>query len=442
MKRGFSILLFMLLLHALPARAIDFDINRISGDLTYNFDPVISETGLAAWMYYQTNDAVTAHSHIAVFFNNQRYDLTDEMATTMNASAKPSVQSNHLAFIANSMVFNSTDYNWELRESPVRDEGDVREIPALYKAYEEGGEQRLEPVFGDGQSGTNESIVAEAGMGTNAVRRHPSGISEIWTWSIDKQEVVRVTHDGRNDFGPAIWGGNVIWQKAKGWPFGWEMMMTRGGEMNQLTTNYYYDMGGKISGSRAVWYGWDGYDYEIFTLDFASGAISQLTSNRFDDVAPVLWEDTIVWEGYPAVEADIYMWRDGAITKISTSVDDDLYPRIWQDKIVWQGFDGDDYEIYLYDINKGGEPIKLTSNKHDDTNPEIHDNLVVWMGYQDNLDSEVFYLDVSSVNVADIKPVQLTNNDEDDREVKTGARQIIWVADIEGQPHIMLAKPK
>jgi len=426
---------------AVPSFAIEFSIKQISRDKSINSDPAISETGFAAWMYYDTNDAITAHSHIAVYYNDTRSDLTDELTGTFNAAIKPVVQSNRLVFVANYRIIDTEGINWTLREVVNRDEGDIKEIPAEYRAIEIDGEQRLEPinVF---TNNPDDSVVPIIGIDTNAARRHPSGDAEIWSWKVGDVDIERVTQDTRNDFAPAFWGDTIAWQKAKGWPFGWEIMAQKGTEMMQLTTNYYYDMGAKVHGNKIVWYGWDGFDYEIYMTDVEKGETIQITSNRYDDVAPVIWDDVIAWEGYQAVEADIFIWKEGAVTKISNSIDDDLYPRIWQNKVVWQGFDGDDFEVYYYDIEKGGEAIKITSNNYDDTNPEIFDNLLVWMGYEGNWDAEIYYLDVSNLSVADIKPVQLTDNEEDDRDVKTASKKIIWVAESDGQSVIMLAEPK
>jgi len=426
---------------AVPSFAIDFSLKQISREKSITSDPVISETGLAAWMYYDTNDAFTAHSHIAIYYNDVRSDLTDELIGTFYGAVKPSVQSNRLIFVASYKTIDPEGINWTLREVINRDEGDIKEIHANYSATEVDGIQSLEPhviMTND----PNDSIVPVAGIDTNAARRNPSGEAEIWSWKVGDMDIERITQDTRNDFAPSFWGDTIAWQKAKGWPFGWEIMATEGTEMMQLTTNYYYDMGAKVHGNKIVWYGWDGFDYEIYMTDTEKGETIQITSNRYDDVAPMIWDGVVVWEGYQAVEADIFIWKDGTISKISNNIDDDLYPRIWQNKVVWQGFDGDDFEIYYYDADKGGEAIKITSNNYDDTNPEIFDNLLVWMGYEGNWDSEIFYVETGNLSVSEIKPTQLTNNEEDDKDAKTAGRKIIWVAEVDGQSVIMLAEPK
>lgn len=418
---------------------------KISREGTINRDPVISDTGLAAWMfYYSTNDQPTANSHIAVYVDKTRSEIT-ENATAFYGAAKPTVASNHVLFIGGARSAEG-DISWVLREVPTRDDGDIKELEANYRWEQKEGER--EEWF-DLQS-TNEvdrpaadSSDTTTEVRTNAARRLPSGESEVWSWRAGDTAIQRVTHDSRNDFAPSHWGDIISWQKAKGWPFGWEIMALVGDTRMQLTTNYYYDMGPKVHGNSIVWYGWDGFDYEVYLFDASTTSIVQITSNRFDDVAPTLWNDVLVWEGYSAVEADIFMWRKGEITKLSNNLDDDLYPRIWNNKVVWQGFDGDDYEIYIYDIEKGDKPVKLTTNNYDDTNPEIHDDLVVWMGYHENWDAEIFYLDVKNLAAgAELRPVQLTTNEEDDRDPKTASRRIVWVEEREGETSIMLAEPK
>ena len=426
------------------SHAIDYNVRQISLSGVVNKDPVISETGLAAWMYYDTNTVISAHSQIAIFSGGQRRNLTEDLASTLYGASKPTVHSNKLIFVANYRV-PGEDVTWVLREVIDRDNGDIRELPALYHATEIGGEQIFTPIPTDATS-TNESVVPVAGMQTNAARRTPSGEAEIWSWRVGDSDIQRITRDGRNDFNPDLWGDTIVWQKAKGWPFGWEIMALIEDNRMQLTTNYYYDMGAKVHGDKIVWYGWDGFDYEIFLYDAAKNETIQITSNRFDDVAPVVWGDVIAWEGYSSAEADIYMWKDGVVKLVSQDrqnpqrfIEDDLHPRIWNNKIVWQGFDGDDFEIYLYDITRD-EITQITGNRFDDTNPEIHDDLIVWMGYESNWDSEIFYADLRASGP--ITPVQLTVSDEDDRDPKTANRRIIWVSERDNQTNIMLAEPR
>jgi hypothetical protein len=415
------------------------DIRPISNPSYANRDPAISETGLAAWMSTDTNNP-SPFAHISVFSNGELLDLTGELTTSMYGAAKPVIHSNQVIFIA-SAFSRQGDITWTMREVPTRDEGDQPELTALFEANEAAG-TRSSPDETTDAVATNESVVPLVGMSTNAARRRPSGESEIWSWRVGDADIQRVTHDTRNDFAPTVWGETIAWQKARGWPFGWEIMALVGEKRLQLTTNFYYEMGAKAQGDHVVWYGWDGFDYEIFMYDSVKDLTIQITSNRYDDVAPVVWGGVVAWESYAAVESDIFIWKDGEIRNISTNIDDDLYPRIWNGKVVWQGFDGDDYEIYLYDVDKGGEAIKLTSNTYDDVNPRIHDDLIAWMGYHDNWDAEIFYLDIRNLDVANLQPVQLTSNEEDDRDPDTSARRIVWVSELDGTTQIMLAEPR
>lgn len=441
LRRAFAWLTAAFLaLYSSPAISQNFDVRKVSREGLYNRDPVISETGLAAWMYFDTNLNNSAQSHIAVLDEGELREITAEL-TSLYGATKPLVHSNQLIFTANTR-FIEGNITWVMREVPTRDEGEQPELTALFSGFDVGEEPR--PAEDEaGAPPTN--ALADAAMlsTTNEARRQPSGESEIWSWRRGDVDVQRITHDSRNDFAPSFWGNLITWQKARGWPFGWEIMALVGDVRMQLTTNFYYDIGPKAQGDKIVWYGWDGFDYEIYLFDAATTSTIQITSNRFDDVAPVVWGDTVVWEGYTAVEADIFMWRNGEVTRISDNVDDDLYPRIWENKIVWQGFDGDDFEIYIYEIGNGGKPIKLTSNGYDDTNPDIHDNLVTWMGYHENWDAEIFHADVSNLSdPANLRVNQLTTNEEDDRDPRTANRRIIWVSDSENETSIMLAEPQ
>jgi hypothetical protein len=260
--------------------------------------------------------------------------------------------------------------------------------------------------------------------------RHPSGNNELMYWHPDGGGR-RITRDARNDLAPDLWGDTVVWQKAKSWPFGWEIMVLRNELRYQLTTNYYYDMAPKIHDRLLTWYGWDGHDFEIYLHDTVRGGVTQITSNHYDDVSPVIWNGALAWEDYPAVEADIYYWKDGVTRKLSNNIEDDLNPRIWNDQIVWQGFDGDDFEIYLSD---GEKTIKLTSNIYDDIGPEIRDGLITWTGYHDNWDAEIFVWDGSEVT-------QLSTNEYEDRNPRTAGGVVVWQAELlDDRTHIYRAE--
>ncbi len=427
------------LLLASGTAAIEFDLRQLAEEIHINRDAAISESGMAVWTQYPTNDIAPSITDLIVHRDGGRSNLTRETSAAFYGNAKPVVESNAIVWVANYREFPENQF-WILREVPNRDDV-AQEIPALYKVrVTETGERefynvaditgRVEVVTND--VGTVVTNIYPAASPEDQIRRHPSGASEINFWP-GTGEIIRISTDARNDFNPSFSGRLVSWQKAKGFPFGWEIMAWDNGVTKQLTTNFYYEMAPKVHGRQVAWYGWDGYDFEIFLYDADREEILQLTSNRYDDVSPVVWNGQVAWEGYPAVEADVFLYRDGETLKISDNIEDDINPRIWNGQVVWQSFDGDDFEIYLYD---GTKSIKVTANNYDDTNPDLRDGVITWMGYEGNWDAEIFAWDGAG------QPVQLTTNEEEDRDPRTANRRIVWSVDRLGRSQIWLAEPK
>lgn len=406
------------------AGAAEFNIRQVADPNRLNREPVISETGLAAWNSVATNLGDIVASDIAIHREGSSSFLTAQEGQYHTAHLKPFAQSNTIVWVA-SFPNQSGNTTWVIREVANRDDP-VPELHAGYIAREDGtGNQWFEPVL----TGTN---AAQTNV-EQEVRRHPSGTDEICMWT-GGSDIRRITVDARNDYAPSVYGNLLAWQVAKGWPFGWEIMLWDDGTMKQLTTNFYYDMAPKVHGTQVAWYGWDGHDFEIFLYDKATETTIQVTSNQYDDVAPVLADGVIAWEGYASAEADVFIYKDGQVRKVSENIEDDFGPRTAGGLVVWQGFDGDDFEIYLYD---GEKTIKLTSNLYDDTNPDIHSGLICWMGYVENWDAEIF------VAEADTKILsQLTDNDNEDRDPRTANRRVIWQSDHEGKSEIFIAEPK
>ena len=112
--KGVACLCFAVVLFCLTPVAFsqDFNVQQISRDNIHNSDPVISETGLAAWMYYDTNTGATAHSHIILYQNGKIIELTAESTTILSGATKPLVQSNKVVFVANYKQFVSASQNW------------------------------------------------------------------------------------------------------------------------------------------------------------------------------------------------------------------------------------------------------------------------------------------------------------------------------------------
>jgi hypothetical protein len=448
------------------AHATDYTITQIADDRLVNREPVISETGLAVWSAYAKGEGGEVSSDLYRYSGGERLALARSEGGLSRANMRPQVQSNHVVWVG-VLGAQNLEPNWVLQEvaSPERDQP-TPELSAVYNLRLVGSSQAWEEVTATSSveqlmptptnvppaagvtptDGTETNAAPPPGPSdsqraleqtikklseTNAPRRFASGDTEIMLWRGEK-EPEPITVDNRDDLGPSIWGDLVSWQKAKGWPFGWEIMVWADGTQIQLTTNYYYDMAPKVQGSQVAWYGWDGHDFEIFLYDQGTKTTVQITSNQYDDVSPSLWDGVVVWEGYAGVDADVFMYRDGKTQKLSDNIEDDLNPKIWNGQVVWQGFDGDDFEIYLYD---GEKSIKLTSNTYDDLNPEIRDGLVCWMGYYENWDGEVFIWDGTEAK-------RLTDNDYEDRDPKTAGGRLIWQA-VQGEKSLIyLAEPK
>lgn len=480
--------------------AADFSIKPISSPKLVSREPAISETGLAAWSAYEILEGGETLADIYIYQNGKTRSLTTSRARNPTANIRPQVHSNTVVWVGN-MVATSRDVDWVFREVPAPDrDTPVPEVPALYRAMQDGaGNQWFEDV-GSGPDSTNAAAApaetvpdstnaptvtpmdtnappvaaadatpaaapqpdtnvveglevieppADTAFPTNELRRSPSGDTEICLWQSGDDEIKRITRDNRDDLGPSLWGSLIAWQKAKGWPFGWEIMIWADGFRNQLTTNYYYDMAPKVHGPQVVWYGWDGHDFEIYLYDHTKGVTTQITSNQYDDVSPALWDGVVAWEGYPGSDADVFMWKDGQTQKLSDNIEDDLNPKVWNGRVTWQGFDGDDFEIYLFD---GEKTIKLTSNTYDDLNPDITDNMVCWMGYHDNWDAEIYAWDLSGNPVRatgkneeyteNRNAGRLTFNDFEDRDPHTGNGRVVWQSDEDDKSIIYLAEPQ
>lgn len=413
------------------AEATEFAIRQIADEAVVNRDPVVSEAGLVAWYAYEKGEEGEARSEVYVYADGERRALTKGVLEPGSANVRPQV-SGRVVVWQTTLPYPEGPPDWTLQEVPVR-EGEPPELDATYEAFAEpdgfGGSLGRQWFVGPGQAlaptGGEEAV-------TNAIRplRAPSGENEICLW--DGSEVVRLTKDARDDLAPSVAGRMVAWQKAKGWPFGWEIMVWEDGWKAQLTTNYYYDMAPKVHGSQVVWYGWDGQDYEVYLFDKGRDIVLQITSNTYDDVAPQIHDGVVAWEGYASVEADVFLWKNGEVRRLSDNTEDDIRPRTWNGRVVWQGFDGSDYEIFYFD---GEKTQRLTSNTYDDLAPEIGDGWVVWMAYPEGGPGEIFVWDGEQV-------IRLTENDYEDRNPRTAGHRIVWEGRPGGKSLIYLAEPR
>jgi len=156
----------------------EYEITQIADDNKMNRDPVISSTGLIAWYAYEITETGNASSDIFIYDKGTAKNITKDIFKLGTANNKPVVSSD-------TIVWGITDF-----ESPATNTTDSNTISAT-------------------------------------IGRNPSGNNEICMWNVGG-EFKRLTSDSRNDLSPDISGQLVAWQKAKGWPFGWEIMVLEG----------------------------------------------------------------------------------------------------------------------------------------------------------------------------------------------------------------------
>ena len=367
---------------ATTAQAADYAITVIDEGEHVARDPVISDVGMVAWSTTMRDPDGVVKSDILIYLDGKTRNLTKGRVDEQSENIKPYVCGKHLAWVSSWADTRDGSVSWELR-------------------------------------------------------------NEVCFWEDGNGPPLRISYDARNDLAASVGStGIVAYQKARGYPFGWEIMVWEAGQQFQLTTNFYYDMGPRVYEKSVVWYGWDGEDYEIFLYDHEAKTIEQITDNYFDDVSPEIWGATITWEGYPSAESDIYMWTrpDGNVRKITDNPEDDINSRIWKDIIVWQSFDADDFEIWLYEISTATSR-KLTNNGYDDVQPHLRDGVITWMGYDENRDAEVFVGDL--VNGIDrVEPVMLTDNEHEDRDPQTAGGRVVWLVDEVEKTRVLLAEPR
>lgn len=416
-------------LSAMLSFSAEYTIEQVADINLINRDPVISDTGLAAWHGFRMDDNREVGKDVFIYFNGSMENLSQGKAEPKSANINPIVSGNRVLWTTTFTNKPSpNDRSWQLKEVPANPDPDApgKDISGNM-ILSDTASQSFQPVT---EVLTN-TIPGESEIPTV---RYASGNNEIVYWDAEGG-FERLTRDGRNDLAPHFFGETFAWQKAKGWPFGWEIMVYHNENRYQLTTNFYYDMAPRVHNGMVTYYGWDGNDFEVFLHDANAGGISQITSNDYDDVSPVIWDGKLAWMGYKQVEAEIYFYDGTNIQIISNNPEgDDISPNIWNGQVVWQGFDGEDFEIYHFN---GELTVKLTENLYDDVNPVIRDETIVWMGYADNWDPEIF-----TWLTTDQLMTQLTTNEVEDRSPDTAGGNIIWQTDDEAGSQIFVATPK
>ena len=494
-------------LQATPSLAQDldtsWDIQQVADPNYINKEPTVGENGMVAWHAHGKVDPGEDLGGSAIFLweNGQLKNLTEAAIYDRAAHIHPIIRGDRVIWhtTRNDTSFEKRAFTWVLKEiqpDTVRDYP-FKELPAFYananqntatggsknfnlhpelqvytgpttniqqylKLYHQPDSVKVTNIFGVVETQQNTAPPVEdteeafrrrldAGEITDPfsdprqkiARRRTLCYNELLSWSA-ADGLTYETWDARNDFAVDEDGDLMAWQKAKAFPFGWEIMVRKGDERHQLTVNYYYDMAPKVHKDTVVWYGWDGNDYDIYRWDVGSTNITAVTSNQFNDVSPIIGEAGIVWESSASIEPHILFLPNGKDTPIqlSENVDADHKPAMAGKYIVWQGFDGTDYEIYLYDgtdvdADGNGTVIQLTDNAYDDIEPALSGDHLVWMGYHDNWDAEIFLHDLKSSQTS-----RLTDNDVEDRLPKTGGGIIAWETIGKTSSEIHVAKKK
>lgn len=427
------------------AGARNFSVQTLSDPQINSRLPSIGQTGLVAWQGYSTNEAGVLNSQRSDIFawrDGKAQNITAADSRIENRSERPQVSGDSIAFVAWFTLSADGGYPFELSIPPKNDEMLQMEseypglfdppLPAPKSAVEAtaDAENPAEPApieAAPSSQPTNSSLQTQ-------IWRSSGKAGDVAIYRPDGQ-IERISPGTRHFSFPVLSEAGIAFQCARGWPYGYEMMVWKPGATNlvQLTTNYFYVLNPDIHGNELVFQVWDGNDYEIYRYAFDTGLLEQITNNQFDDISPVIWNGEIVWVAHPTVTAEIFQMREGVIRKISEGTEDNGAPRIWEGKAVWQGYDDTDLEIYYFD---GRRTIKLTSNTWDDMLPAIREGLIVWMSYVDNWDAEIMALDLD-----DKVAVQLTDNEFEDSAPQTAGEKIVWQSITPANSIIQMAEP-
>ncbi len=452
-----------LLLFAPLASAREFAVQILSDLQGNSREPSIGETGLVAWQAYSpqvggapistrpdvlTSPSDSRRSDIFIWRDGQSpKNITVDDARLAGNSEHPCVFRDSVLF---SSMFRNTaggGYPFELTLPPKTDRMQQMEseYPGLFDPPLPAPKSALEAEAA-AENPTNpppaapEPIPEAADTSqTNSLQRQnwrSSGKgADVAIYRPDGQ-IERISPGTRHFNSPVMSDAGIAFQCARGWPYGYEVLVWTPGATNlvQITTNYFYVLNPDLHGNELVFQGWDGDDYEIFRYRFDTGQLEQITNNQFDDTAPVIWDGEIAWVAHPTVTTEIFHMREGVIRKISEGTTDNTAPSIWAGKVVWQGYDDTDLEVYYFN---GRRTIKLTSNTWDDIAPKIRDGLIAWMSYVENWDAEIMAVDLGD-NIA----VQLSDNELEDTLPQTAAERIVWQTIGATNSVIQLAIPK
>ncbi len=430
------------------ASARNFSVQTISNPSDNSRNPTIGETGLVAWQTYLKNengDDGSQRSVIFMYRNGKIEDVTSGDPRFLR-SERPIVYRDSIAFMAWYRNESTGGFPFQL-ELPQKTERMLEMESEYADLFDPPLAAPVSALEADAatQESTNQPpeepeplpVVVDLNP-TNALQYQNwrgSGKGGDVTLYHPEDGIKRITPGNRHYNFPVISEAGVAFLCARGWPYGYDMVVWKNGDdkLKQVTANYFYVLNPNAHGQEVVFQGWDGDDYEIYRYRFDTGQLDQITNNQFDDISPVVWNGEIAWVAHPTITAEIFHWREGMIRKISEGTTDNSNPSIWEGKVSWQGYDDTDIEIYYFN---GRRTIKLTSNTWDDIFPKLDAGIIVWMSYVDNWDSEIMAIDLGD-NVA----VQITENDVEDVFPQTAGEIIVWQSLAPNSSTILMATP-
>ena len=453
-SRPITLVFAGLLLGAGTAAAREFSVRLLSDPRSNARQPSISETGLVAWQGYTAYESTaplaarpdvltsapdTTRSDIYAWKDGLVQNITGADRRIIGRSQQPLAVGDSILFLAWFRDEATGGYPFTLSTPPKTDEMKQMEAdyPTLFEPPETAFLTELKAADTNALPEPAPPVETNA-ISDNTQRQMWRGSGKAGDVAVYRpgSEIERISPGTRHFCSPVMSEAGIAFQCARGWPYGYEMLVWRPGATNltQISTNYFYVLNPDIHGNELVFQGWDGDDYEIFLYRFDTGQLEQITNNQFDDIAPVVWDGRVAWVAHPTVASEIFYLADGVIRKISEGTADNAAPSIWDGKVVWQGYDDTDLEIYYFN---GRRTIKLTSNTWDDMAPKIRDGLIAWMSYVDNWDAEIMAFDLSD-NIA----VQLTSNEFEDAFPQTASEKIVWQATGAEGTTIQLAEPQ
>ncbi len=263
-------------------------------------------------------------------------------------------------------------------------------------------------------------------MRSTAVAHVCSCVLVMTGLSAQAWQVQQLTDNNAYDVGPLVAGEYISWARSPG-TSQHDILLYDGTEIKYLSDSPNLDYYHFMSNTHVAWQHWypEQDEYEVWVYDIAAGTTTVINEEGMHDEWIGDMDDRyIVWSGDDDErDRDIYLYdtADGSIDNLSDSEGYAYQPRIygsnvvWHEKadgtsaiwrynletqqlqrlsdtaigraygpelsgthVVWEQHDGNDFEVFAYDLINGGDPIQLTDNDIDDMNLRISGGNVIW----------------------------------------------------------------